>query len=350
MFKSYKVLKTNFPTPPDTNDNSWLHQNVFYNNNFSRKYPNNNKTTFLTPTFFGLADTHHKLQVIDFYAHNTFITHNELNSLTNTNIHALQYSNLKFQITSKIGHQKKYEALPKPTLPQKKFTHSNIESLMQHTKKGSRVYREIIGRRNKPTDIHNPKRWILKLNDIQITRKHVRTAMINLNSKYIDVPTSDIINRLKLGKTQFNNSLYSYNQIDTPYCNTCTREHNEEHTEDYLHTNFTCTSTQSVISEVSHYFFPHPETPFNKRDILLATLTDKHSLYKGRIGHELTDVIWNYYTSYIINSKQSNTTPLPSECIFLIKSQINRILKILPLSNVATFIKNQPTLLHIYTT
>ena len=61
----------NFPTVPDTHDNSWLHQNVFYNNNFSRKFPNNNKTTFLTPTFFGIPDSHQKLQVIDFYSHNT---------------------------------------------------------------------------------------------------------------------------------------------------------------------------------------------------------------------------------------------------------------------------------------
>ena len=87
IFKSYKIFKNNFPTPPDTNDNSWLQQNIFYNNNFSRKQPNNKRTTFLTPTFFGLPDTHHKLKVIDFYSHNTFITHNELNTMTNTNIH-----------------------------------------------------------------------------------------------------------------------------------------------------------------------------------------------------------------------------------------------------------------------
>ena len=89
MFKSYKVLETNFPTSTDTNDNSWLHQNIFYNNNFSRKYLNNNRTTFITHTFFGLYDTHHKIQVIDFDSHNTCNTHNELISLTNTNMHAL---------------------------------------------------------------------------------------------------------------------------------------------------------------------------------------------------------------------------------------------------------------------
>ena len=98
LFKSYKFVKTNFPTLPDTHDISWLDQTVFYNNNFSRKYPNNYRTTFLT-TFFGITDTYHKLKVIDFYSHNTFITHNELNTSIKTKIHALQYSIPKFQIT-----------------------------------------------------------------------------------------------------------------------------------------------------------------------------------------------------------------------------------------------------------
>ena len=79
LYKSYNVLKMNFLTHPNTHDNSWLHQNVFYNNNFSKKYPNNNKTTLLTPTFFDIPDSHHKLQIIYFYSHNTFITPKELN-------------------------------------------------------------------------------------------------------------------------------------------------------------------------------------------------------------------------------------------------------------------------------
>ena len=106
----------------------------------------------------------------------------------------------------------------------------------KHNFVGYRIFRWIIGRRNKHTDTHNPKRWILKLNDNEISQKHIRTAMININSKYIDVPTSDTLTRLKLGKTQFNNSLHSYNQVDTPLCNTCNRELNEDHIEDYLYT------------------------------------------------------------------------------------------------------------------
>ena len=215
----------------------------------------------------------------------------------------------------------------------------------KHTQKGAGAFREIIGRRNKQTDVHNPKRWIIKLNDNEISRKHIRTAMININSKYIDVPTSDTLTRLKLGKTQFNNSLHSYNQVDTPFCNTCTKELNEEHTEDYLHSNYTCSSTQTVINETTTFIFPEIDTPFDKRDILLATLADKHTLYKRKVGYEIVDLIWNYYSAYIINCRQRNTTPLHPESIFIIKSQINCILKLLPHSKVTKFIQSQPKLL-----
>ena len=39
IFEAYKAVKSNFPTSPDTLDNSWLRQNVFYNTNFTRKQP-----------------------------------------------------------------------------------------------------------------------------------------------------------------------------------------------------------------------------------------------------------------------------------------------------------------------
>ena len=59
--------------------------------------------------------------------------------------------------------------------------------------------------------------------------------MSNPTSKYIDVPTSDILTRLKLGKTQFDN--------------------------------YTCVSTKVVINKGTNYFFPYPDMPFHKRAI-----------------------------------------------------------------------------------
>ena len=47
IFEAYKAVKTNFPTQPDTLDNSWLCQNVFYNSNFTRKQPTCKKINIL---------------------------------------------------------------------------------------------------------------------------------------------------------------------------------------------------------------------------------------------------------------------------------------------------------------
>ena len=54
IFSAYKSLKQNFPTAPETLDNSWLCQPVFYNLNFTMKMPNTTKSTFLKPTFYDL--------------------------------------------------------------------------------------------------------------------------------------------------------------------------------------------------------------------------------------------------------------------------------------------------------
>ena len=45
IFAAYKTLKQHFPTGPETLDNSWLCQPLFYNLNFTRKMPNSSKTT-----------------------------------------------------------------------------------------------------------------------------------------------------------------------------------------------------------------------------------------------------------------------------------------------------------------
>ena len=67
IFSAYKTLKKNFPTFPETLDNSWLCQPLFYNLNFTMKMPGSSKTTLLKPTFYGIPDTAHTLSVKDFY-------------------------------------------------------------------------------------------------------------------------------------------------------------------------------------------------------------------------------------------------------------------------------------------
>ena len=95
LFSAYKTFKHNFPTNPDTLDNSWLNQCAFYNTNITRKQPNTKENTFLKPTFYGIPDVYHTLTLKDLYPSGIFITNEALNIKTNTTIHTLQYTNLK---------------------------------------------------------------------------------------------------------------------------------------------------------------------------------------------------------------------------------------------------------------
>jgi hypothetical protein len=235
IFAAYKKVKANFPTNPDTFDNSWLCQNAFFNLNFTRKQPNSNKPTYLKPTFYGLPDIWHTMTIKDFYPRGIFISHQDLNTFTSTNTMTLQYNNLKAHIKSKIGPNKTYDAIPNMNLPQKKYTHSTMNSLMTSIKTGSGKYRAILTRQHTPKDIHNPSKWRSRLDDPNINSKHVKQSRINLQSKYVSCDTADILSRLKLGKTLFRNQLHHIGITDTPFCNICIRENNTEITETLTH-------------------------------------------------------------------------------------------------------------------
>ena len=347
IFLSYKTLKQNFPTAPESLDNSWLCQPIFYNLNFTRKVPKSSKTTFLRPTFYGLPDNAHTLTVQDFYPNGKFITLATLNALTNSNLMQMQYKSLEFHIKSKIGLNKHYDAIPKLNLPQKRHTHSTIGSLFKNIKKGSGVYRKIISRSNKNTDIHNPYKWKAKINDNLITRTHVKQSIINLQSKYLSSDIADVLSRLKLGKTLFGNQLCRIGITDTPYCNTCEREISTDISETISHATYECSFVSTVIAEITSTFFPNMKGHFHLRDIILATITNKHHFYEGNDGQQLASIIWDIFLCYIMKCRSAGKTPIPEICLHEIRSQLNRILKILPKSKIAIYVKANSELFNI---
>ena len=348
LFTAYKKFKHNHPTDPGTKDNTWLNQCAFYNLNITRKQPNNNQKTFLKPTFYGIPDTYHTLTLKDFFNTGSFITNDALNTLTESRIHPMQYTNLKSHIRSHIGQNKKYDAIPIENLPQKKHTYSNTTSLMESIKKGSGHYRRIISREHATYDIHNPTKWNKYLNTTQVTKKHIENMLINLHSPYIDSTTADHLSRLKLRKTLFNAQLFAINIIDCKSCKTCIREFNEYNDEDYKHAMFLCPAVQYSIHCVTETFFPNNISPFGIEDILTAITTDKNELYKGKDGQKLASTIWDIFQTYIIKCHTAGTTPVPTAAIFEIRSQLNHILKILPKSRLAIHVKNSIRLQDIF--
>ena len=168
--------------------------------------------------------------------------------------------------------------------------------------------------------------------------------MIHLHSKYLDSKSADILSRLRLGKTLFKNQLLAIGLVDEDSCPTCSREYNQNTTEDYRHALFHCPAVQTVVKNISNTFFPNPIIPFNTSDILLSINSDKHTLYRGPIGQELASLIWDYFQVYIVQCRVAQTTPISSSAIYEIKSQLNRIMKLLPQSKIAFFIKTSPRL------
>ena len=106
IFTAYKKVKNLFPTGPETMDNSWILQNIFYNTNFNRKNPDNNATVHLTPGFYGIPERYHTLNVTDLFPRGTFISKENLEQKIESRMVPLSYNNLKNHVKSKIGQHK----------------------------------------------------------------------------------------------------------------------------------------------------------------------------------------------------------------------------------------------------
>ena len=136
--------------------------------------------------------------------------------------------------------------------------------------------------------------------------------------------------------------------VDTPFCNTCLRELDEEIPENITHATYECESVATIVNEVHKTFFSHTEVTFTLPDIILAINTDKHTLFTGKAGQLLASLIWDTFLNYIVTCRNNKKTPIPAICLHEIKSQINRILKILPLSDVAKHIRASHTLTSLF--
>ena len=219
---------------------------------------------------------------------------------------------------------------------------------MKRIKQGSGKYRSILQRNEVQKDIHSPANWRSKINDNTITSSHIKQTRKNLQSRYLGSDTVDILSRLKMGKTLFRNQLQHIGSSETLYCPSCMRESNTEITEDLTHATFSCPYVHTVITEITNTFFPNLQSPFTHKDILLSIITNHHPLYEGKPGQILTSLVWDHVIKYLMMARGKNVTPIPAAAIVEVKSQINRILKILPKTMVSKHVLNNNTLKEIF--
>ena len=171
--------------------------------------------------------------------------------------------------------------------------------------------------------------------------------MTNLHSPYLDSTSADHLSRLKLGKTLFKNQLYKIGITDDQHCITCKKEFNSEVTEDYKHAMFLCPAVMSIINDIKRIFFPTFTTNFDIADILLSVDQNKHKQDGWKDGWEIINLIWDLFQVYIIKCHNKELTPVSQAAIFEIKSQLNRILKILPKSKLSTALHQQHIIYNI---
>ena len=155
---------------------------------------------------------------------------------------------------------------------------------MTSIKKGSGKYRSILQKKIIAKDIHSPANWRSKINDNTITSQHIKQSRKNLQSRYIGSDTADTLSRLKMGKTLFRNQLHHIGSTESQYCVTCTRENNQDITEDLTHATYTCPHIQTIIEEVTNTYFPNIHTNFTHKDTLLSIIRNTHPLYEGKPG------------------------------------------------------------------
>ena len=86
---------------------------------------------------------------MDLFPKGTFISKENFEQKIGTRMVAVSYNNLKSHVMSKIGHQKKYQAIPLKCI-QRKGSHPTIKSLIINIKKGSGIYRKILTRGENP--------------------------------------------------------------------------------------------------------------------------------------------------------------------------------------------------------
>ena len=167
---------------------------------------------------------------------------------------------------------------------------------------------------------------------------------MRLHSKYLSSDAADILARFKLGKTLFGTQLFKCGISDNPYCATCIRELDEEIPENITHATYECEFVATIVVELHNIFFPQTNNAFNIGEVLLAITEDKHPLYTGKTGQLLASLIWDFFLKYIMTCHNKKITPIAVTCIHEVKSQINRILKILPFSDLTKHILASNTL------
>ena len=185
-----------------------------------------------------------------------------------------------------IGPSKKYCQKPVPktlTYTGNKPIHmtDTIEEYFQMIKKGSNKFREIIAQ-SRNVRINESGRLQNKLGVYPISQKVVMQTMKNMHSKIIPNDAKDYKFRALMGKTQFNNQLKHWTDVDEA-CHLCGEP------EDFKHGVFHCGKSGNIFK----YIFDRLKlgATVNIKNMILSHERQPSDNSEQTIKYELIDTV-----------------------------------------------------------
>ena len=329
-----------FPSPVETNDNTWLLQPAFFNDNIRRLDPsptNNKRTTILRPCDYGISNSMKHLTLSDFYLGGIFKPKEDIEILLGETIHTLNYTSLKNHIKSNIGPNKRYEGVPIPNKKVPKHIKQTLPEFINSATKGSKPYRKILLRSLPPTgNINLAVRWKKRLNSDTIDEPLIKHALRLIYNRWIPHKYGDLKARIILGKTQFNSQLahYKANERDK-FCDHCRETILEP--EDINHALFSCPFVNPLFKQTFESLSLKDHLPNNidAKDVILGIPdTGDKKFPMATINTILMIII-----SYIMKCRFLNIKPTHYEVLEEIKTNFQTSIKCFPRRQLALEIK-----------
>ena len=224
LILTLQELLREFVTDPETGDNRFITQSVFFNKNITCNY-RGRKRKFLNPTMYGWPRDF-LLSVKNVYNLHRFITYDEFKVIYNQQFNGFpaesSFLKLKADISSIFGPINKNKKYP-PPVPNKavpKWIFQTPVELFEKTRRGSKNYRFIF-RQHKIK--HFQTTWDKALDDVTITNAEVNQKLNWLSNSELSQDIIDRAQRFIYRKTQFNDQLckYAKSGVTSNICSYC---------------------------------------------------------------------------------------------------------------------------------
>ena len=333
VLKAYAETLRNFPTNPETNDNSWLNQPFFQNSRIKAKIPQRSRSKIKTldPTDFGIENTNLNLRLSELYSGGRPKNKEELQETCRASLHSEDFSlsensflRIKNCLNYILGQKEKYDGvkrcysgvLPIMTPNPPKYSSASLGALLHKLTQGSSRVRAILSRGDaSPIDDNRVKSWRRTWENPQISRDDVEKTLIFINHPDFIARANDILTRLYLRKSLFGLQLHKIypnpalrpEWAENVECKRCLDARKLYGTQDVISVNspvhflVTCPLVENLRENVLSMF-----------DVTLPRRTNPQDILIYCTGYKPCDFIGNYLNASITVEMMDTKEKIPN--------------------------------------